>query len=72
MVPRNTLIKQEKSRKVNLVIGKRVVRFIDILAVKENRKSTRVPEDHSCPPGGALVQGWESECGAVGDSLNCK
>ena len=34
--------------------------------------TTRVPQDHSCPPRGGLVQGWESLCWGVGDSLNCK
>ena len=27
---------------------------------------TRVPQDHSCPSRGGLVQGWESECCGVG------
>ena len=32
--------------------------------------TTRVPQDHSCPQRGGLVQGWESECCGVGGSLS--
>ena len=62
---------QEKPRKIQeKPSNKGVCRSFSLHSICHVHRLVRVMAEHSCPPRGGLMQGWESQLPGVGDYLN--